>query len=144
METIYSKILWGELGLKDYKIHEEDNGKTNQLILDWIKETPLERVDEVLFSDLSWIDRITDDGYYDGQFHGINQRVENKMYKTDDGEPQSDIVIHDCGLLPSILHIAIKTGSQPEEFYFIAKILEVYYEKKTLLKTIPINSKTEG
>lgn len=127
MESIYSRIIWHELGLKDYEIHKSDREKTQNLILDWIKSTPLEKVNEVLF-DISWIDRIVNDGYYDGQFYGINQRDKDNQHKVD-GECQSDIVIHDCGILPSILHLAIKSKICPEQLIFLAKILDAYLEK---------------
>lgn len=136
METIYSKIIWDELGMREYKIHEEFGDKTDELIINWVRETPLEKVNEILFSELSWIDRIDDDGYYDGNFYGINQRVVDKMYKTDDGKPQSDVVIHDVGIFPSILHIAIKTGMHVSELKFMAKLLEVYYEKLPKIESV--------
>lgn len=138
MNTIHSKIIWDELGLKDYKIHLEDKDKTQQLILDWIRDNTLEKVEEVLF-DLSWIDRITNDGYYDGPFYGLNQHDKDKQYLSDDGTPQSDILVHDVGLKPTIIHIAIKTRMSPEEFIFISKILEVYYQKLPKQTSCPLN-----
>ena len=128
METIYSKVLWNELGLREYKIHVEPWEKTNALILNWVKDAPLEKVTEVLL-DLSWIASIVDDSYYDGQFYGINQRDKKHRPKLESGRIQSDITIHECGVLPSILHIAINTGTSPQELRFCADILEEYLKR---------------
>jgi hypothetical protein len=131
MNTIYSKIIWMELGLGNYKIHEEPLEKTEGLVLDWIKKTPVEKVEKVLFSDdgLSYLSNITFEDYYDGPFFGLNQRDKDKRIKRDDGSPEPDIIVHDTGVLPTILHIAIKTKMVPSDFTFIAKILEAYWEK---------------
>jgi hypothetical protein len=143
MESIYSRIIWKELGMKDYKLHVEPFEKTEKLILDWVKDNTIEKVNEVLF-DISWIDRITNDGYYDGQFYGISQREKDKQNKNEDGTIQSDVIIHDIGLLPSILHIAIKTRIYPDDFRFIATILEAYYDKIPKETTCSINETEEG
>lgn len=128
MHSIYSKIIWEELGKADYKIHREPTEKTEQLIIDWIKDTPIDKVDEVL-ADISWVTEITDAGYYDGTFHGINQRTEDERPKNDDGEPQNDLVIHDTGLVPSLLFMCAKLRLHPDELRFIAKMLEAYYDR---------------
>lgn len=128
MNTIYSEIIWDQLNLKDYKIHLEPWDKTENLIIDWVRDNTLEKVNEVLFG-LSWIYRIVDDGWYDGQFYGLNQREKDKQYKHDDDKVQSDIIIHDGGILPSFLHVAIKSGMNSSELRFMANLLDVYYEK---------------
>lgn len=127
MHTIYSKIIWEELNLKDYKLHKEDPQKTEQLILDWVKDTPIEKVDEVL-GDLSWVYEVKDDGFYDGTFYAINQRNEEERPKKD-GEVENDMVIHQNGIIPSLLFMSLKTGVYPEDLRFIANILEIYYKK---------------
>lgn len=127
MHTIYSKIIWEELNLKDYKLHKEDPQKTEQLILDWVKDTPIEKVDEVL-GDLSWVMEVKDDGFYDGTFYAINQRNEEERPKKD-GEVENDMVIHQNGIIPSLLFMSLKTGVYPEDLRFIANILEIYYKK---------------
>ncbi len=129
MITIYSEILWKELKLEGYKIHEESPEETDRLILDWIKNTPLEKVNELLFKKLSPINTITDEGYYDGQFYGVNQREKQDRIKNEDKSPAPDIMLHDCLVLPAFLHIAIKTNFNPDEFRFLAKLLEAYNEK---------------
>lgn len=129
MHTIYSKIIWGELGLEKYKIHEEPLEKTQGLILDWIKKNPIEKVEKVLYEDLSYLSNVTYENYYDGPFYGINQREKDKRVKRDDGTVEPDLIVHDTGVLPTILHIAIKTGMEPSDFIFMAKVLEAYYEK---------------
>ena len=127
METIYSRVIWKELGLKDYKIHEEPQEKTEELILNWLKETPKEKADEVLHA-LSWITSVEEDSYYDGPFHGINQRnPEDRVHH--EGEPTPDLLIHDTGLESSILHLAIETQMSPSGLRFIASLLEEYYKK---------------
>jgi hypothetical protein len=143
METIYSRIIWKELGMKDYKIHEEPFEKTDGLIIDWVKNNSIEKVNEVLF-DISWIDTITNSGYYDGQFYGINQREKDKQYKHEDGKPQPDLILHDTSMFTSILHLSIKTRLSPDELIFMAKILEVYYEKLPKQTTCSINETEEG
>ena len=133
MDTIYSKIIWDELGFKcsEYKIHEEPWERTEGLILDWIKKTPIEKVNAVLFGEdgLSYLQSITYEDYYDAPFYGLNQRDKDKRIKRDDGSVEPDIIVHDTGLFPTILHIAIKTKMAPSEFAFMAKILEAYWEK---------------
>jgi hypothetical protein len=126
METIYSKIIWGELNLKDYKIHNEPSEKTENLILEWIENTALEKVEEVLL-DLSWFRKITFDSYYDGPFFGFSQRDDEVLEKHNG--IKSDVVIHDCGMLPSIIDMAIRTRMSPGDFIFIAKILEAFWKK---------------
>lgn len=121
METIYTKIIWDVLGKKDYKLHKEEPQKTEKLILDWIKSTPLEKVDEILFKDCSWLDKVTAEDYYDGFFYGFSQEAK-------DTESQK-IMIHDMGMLPTLLHMAIKVKFAPSELRFMADILEAYYEK---------------
>ncbi len=126
METIYSKIIWNELDLKDYKIHKEPVEKTENLILEWIESSSLEKVEEVLF-ELSWFRKVTFESYYDGPFFGFSQR-EDEVLEKHEGL-KSDIAIHDCGMLPSILDMAIKTRMSPSDFIFIAKILEAFWKK---------------
>lgn len=127
METIYSKVIWGELGLKDYKIHQEKPEKTENLILDWIKNTDLEKVEEVL-SELSWFRKISYESYYDGPFYGMSQSDDEVLEKMEGGI-KADIVIHDIGIMTSILDIAIKTRMNPSSLVFIAKILEEFWKK---------------
>ena len=129
MDTIYSEIIWKQLGLKDYKIHEESSDKTDGLIISWVKDTSLEKVDQILFKGFSWIDRVTNEGYYDGPFYGFSQREKDKQYKSTKDNPEADIVIHDCGILPTIFHMAAKTRMAPSELVFISNLLEAYYGK---------------
>ena len=92
--------------------------------------TPLEQVDQILFKEgLSWISRVTNEGYYDGPFYGFNQREKDKQHKSDKGRIEADLIIHDCGILPTFFHMAVKTGFAPSEFIFLSKLLEAYYEK---------------
>jgi len=126
METIYSKIIWGELGLKDYKIHLEPWEKTEGLILDWVRNNELEKVEEALF-DLSWIRKSTYENYYDGPFYGFSQHDDEVLDKLEG--TKADIVIHDCGMLPTILEMAIRTRMSPSDFTFMAKILEEFWKK---------------
>lgn len=129
MQTIYSKIIWEELGLEDYKIHLEDWKNTEKLIIDWIKNTPIEKVDEVL-SELSWINRIEEDAYYDGHFHVINQySKEEEQILIEKGKPKHDLIIHDSGLIPSFLNIAIKCNMSSNEIRFMADLMDAYHEK---------------
>jgi hypothetical protein len=126
MQTIYSQIIWAELGMKDYKIHTEPWAKTEKLVLDWIRETDIERVEKVLF-DLSWITRISYEDYYDGPFFGFSQRDDEVLKKTPGHK--CDLAIHDTGMLPSVLRMAIQTRMSPEELRFIANILEIFNER---------------
>ena len=126
METIYSRIIWHELGLKDYKIHLEPWEKTEKLILDWIENNDLEKVEEVLF-DISWIRKSTYESYYDGPFYGFSQHEDAVLDKLEG--IKADVVIHDTGMLPSILEMAIRTRMSPSDFMFIAKILEAFWKK---------------
>jgi hypothetical protein len=127
METIYSKIIWDELKLKDYQIHKEPFEKTENLILDWIRQSPLEKVEEVLFEDLSWLRKVTYESYYDGPFYGFSQK-EDEVLEKNEGL-KADIVIHDTALLPTILEMAIRTRMSPSDFRFIAQILEEFWKK---------------
>jgi len=130
MDTIYSKIIWQELGLKDYKISKEPWEKTDALILNWFKESSLEKINEVL-SDISWISDMTNEGWYDGQFYGINQTDKEKRPINEYSKaPQADLVIHDAGLMPSMLQIGMKAFMSPSDFRLIANILEIYYAKE--------------
>lgn len=124
METIYSKIIWKELGYtpETYQIHKEDYKKTNKLILDWIKTSDFDKVEKTLF-DLSFIHSVTYEDYYDGPFYGFNQRDDDKRV---DGP---DLMIHDTYMFPTILHMCAKTKVSPSELRFIAKILEIYYKR---------------
>jgi len=126
MDTIYSRIIWEELDLKDYKIHLEPWEKTETLILNWINDTELERVEEVLF-DLSWIRKSTYEDYYDGPFYGFSQSEEDALKKSKG--IKADIVVHDCGMLPTILEMAIRTRMSPSDFIFMSKILETFWKK---------------
>lgn len=126
METIYSKIIWDELGLKDYKIHLEPWEKTEELILDWIRDNDLEKVEEALF-DISWIRKSTYENYYDGPFYGFSQH-DDEVLKNLEGT-KADIVIHDCGMVPTILEMAIRARMAPSEFSFMAKVLEEFWKK---------------
>jgi len=123
MDSIYSRIIWQELGLKDYKIHEQNVEKSDKLILDWVKDTPKEKVGEVL-SDLSSINDVTDAGWYDGQFYGINQRDEDER-----PVDENDLIIHSTGLIPSIIDISMKCNVHPDELRLIADIIETYNKK---------------
>lgn len=125
METLYSRIIWEELGRRDIKINEEPFEKIEELILDWFKSAPKERIQEVL-KELSWFDRITFEDWYDGAFYGINQREKEKQYKNEKGNIDPDIVVHDSGIMPSVLYLLIKTNISPEELEFYAKILRIY------------------
>ncbi len=127
MRTIYSEIIWNQLGLKDYQIHKEEGDKTNKLILDWVNDSSLEKVQEVLFG-LSWINKVVDNGWYDGQFYGFNQRTV-PLPPNEDGTPQSDLMIHDCGMLPTIFHMALKTGVGTDELRLIADLIDAYDKK---------------
>lgn len=53
MDTIYSRIIWKELGMEDYKIPEHSWEEVEKLVLDWVKNNSKEKVEEVLF-DQSW------------------------------------------------------------------------------------------
>lgn len=128
MKTIYSKIIWEELGLKDYEIHKEPCEKTESLIIDWVKNNTSEKIEQVI-AEISWVHDITDEDYYDGQFYGITQRDKEEQKKSLTGKAEPDLIIHDTGLFPSMLLIAMKTGFPSDEFIFMAKILEAYYEK---------------
>jgi hypothetical protein len=128
METIYSRVIWRELGLKDYKIHEEPWNKTEALIIQWLKDTPIERVNEVI-KDLSWLESVTFEGYYDGSFHGINQREKENRLKTPNGDPDPDITIHDTAIMTSLIHLFSKIGVSPSELRFIANFMEEYQKK---------------
>lgn len=140
MNTIYSKIIWMELGLGNYKIHEEPLEKTEGLVLDWIKKSPVEKVEKAIFDDLSFLTNVTFEDYYDGPFFGINQREKDKRVKRDDGSIEPDLLVHDTALLPTILHVAIKTKMAPSDFTFMAKILEAYWEKIKTPETCELNS----
>lgn len=142
MDTIYSKIIWDELGYtpSNYKLHEEKAEKTEQLILNWIKNTPLEKVNEVLFNDLSWLKSITYEDYYDGIFYGINQKEPEERKKDEHGRITPDILVHDIGILPTLLMISIKTKIQPNELIFMAKLLEAYYDKLPKDNSCDLNS----
>jgi hypothetical protein len=128
METIYSRVIWRELGLKDYKIHMEPREKTEAHIINWVKGTPLEKVNEVINS-LSWISSVVNEGYYDGPFYGINQRKDEARYKDDKGKLESDLLLHDCGVIPTMLHILTKVSASPSELRFCADLLEEYQKK---------------
>lgn len=128
METIYSRVIWHELGLKDYKLHIEPREKTEALIIDWVKETPLEKVNEVI-NEISWVSSVVRESYYDGPFYGINQREKEDRYKDEEGNPQSDLVIHDCGIIPTMFHILSKISASPTELRFCADLLEEYQKK---------------
>ena len=114
------------MDLKDYKIHLEPWKKTETLILNWINDTELERVEEVLF-DLSWIRKSTYENYYDVPFYGFSQHDDEVLSKLDG--IKADIVIHDCGMLPTILEMAIRTRMAPSDLLFMAKILEAFWTK---------------
>ena len=133
MNTIYSRIIWEELGMSDYKIHEMDFDTTRRLILEWVKNTDINKVNEVL-SELSWVRNIQEVGYYDGPFYGINQRDEKQQYDVEfivnqDQVKQPDITIHDVATIPFILYITINTCVSPSELRFTAVLLEAYKEK---------------
>jgi len=95
MDTIYSKIVWDELGntYKDFKIHTQEPGVVDKMVLDWVKEAPIEKVEEVLF-ELSWIRKTTFETYYDGPFYGFSQRDEETLDKIK-GTYKCDMLIHD-------------------------------------------------
>jgi hypothetical protein len=126
METIYSKIIWGELGLNDYKIHLEESEKTRNLILGWVRDTDLSKVEEVLF-DLSWIKKTTYETYYDGPFYGFSQH-DDAILDNLEGH-KCDILIHDSALFTTILEMAIRTRMTPSEFVFMSQILEEFWKK---------------
>lgn len=121
METIFSRVIWKELGLHSYKIHEEDSQKTYKLILDWVKDTEFKKVEEVLF-DLSWLESITYEGYYDAPFYGINQNERSEI-------DVPDLQINDIGIFMSLFHIACKTQIDPSHIRFMADLLEIYYAR---------------
>lgn len=127
MDSIYSKIIWDELGMRDYELHKEPPIQTEQLVLDWVRNSPKEKVDEVL-ADISWITEVKDAGYFDGTFLGINQRTEEERQVVN-GELQNDLTIHEIGVLPTLLFLALKTNIHPDELRFIANILEIYDRK---------------
>lgn len=129
MHTIYSKIIWEKLNLKDYKIHEESSEKTDELIFGWINDNSLEDVQKFFFNELSPISKITSQSWYDGQFYGIVQKSDEFRTKREDGSLMPDLILHDNDLIPSMLFMAMKTGMSPEDFIFMGKILEKYYEK---------------
>ena len=134
MDTIYSKVIWGELGYshENFKIHEQDSTVVEELIINWVKEADLERIETVLF-EISSIDKVTYETYYDGPFYGISQRKESirkEMYDKDNkGNFTCDFLFHDTQALATILHMSLKTRISPAEIRFMADVLEAYYRR---------------
>lgn len=122
METLYSKILWDELGLKNdkgdlFEINKAEIKEINKYILDWAKSTEFDNLEKVLF-ELSLINKYTYEMYYDGAFFGFSQNKKNDT-----------IIIHDNNMMPTILAMAIKTYMNPNDLRLAADILDVFYER---------------
>lgn len=134
MDSIYSKVIWGELGYtyENFKIHEQDPDLIDKLIIDWVKEADIDKIETVLF-DLSSIDKVTYESYYDGPFYGISQREESKrkelFAKDDKGNFTCDFLFHQMEVFPTLLHISLKTRISPSEIRFMADVLEAYYSR---------------
>ena len=119
METIYSRIIWRELGnnFENFKIHEQPVEVVEKMIIDWIKTAPIEKV-KTTIAELSWIKKVKSDGHYDGDFYKIIQN-----------DNDNEFLMHDTTLLPAILNIAIETKMSPSELRFVADILETLQER---------------
>ena len=116
METIYSRIIWDKLNKKDYKIHLQPWQKTDKLICQYFESLSADEIIEFLEKDMSWIDIEPEVDYYDGHFHKLKQKKHN-------------LKIHDCGLVPTLLHIILKLNIAPSELVLLKKLLEIYLIK---------------
>lgn len=120
METLYSKVIWNKLGMKDYQIYNRPHKETDDLIVQWIKDTPLDEVLE-LINELSLNDMCTsmemEVDYYDGFFHSI-KTTNNELY------------FHDTNILPIVMVFFIKFPQLIQEIDLIKRISEECYNKK--------------
>lgn len=118
METIYSNIIWDKLGEKNYKIHNAPWNRTVKKMCDYFETRSAEEIKEVLDEELSWVDIKKDTDYYDGNLHEISQQNEGK------------IILHDCSLIPTLLHIMIELNIDSEELRLLEKLLIIYKKKE--------------
>ncbi len=141
MDTIYSKVIWGELGYtpNTFKIHEAEEGVIDKMIIDWVKTAEFEKVEEILFGYLSPLSSVTYESYYDGPFYGINgsdKEKKEQIHATDnEGDFRCDILSHHSEIFPAIFHIAAKTNLGADDLRFMADLLEAYQKREPKGKT---------
>jgi len=129
METIYSKIIWNELGLKDFKIHDVEPKLVTDMVIDWVKTADFDKVEKVLF-DLSFFESISYETYYDGPFYGINQRSKEKRDELYEGEYKCDVIVHHLNIFETVFHLLAKTNFSPNDLRFMAELLEVFQARE--------------
>ena len=146
MESLYSRIIWGEMGRKDFKIHTADPKDVEKMILDWFRTEDLEKVEKLIF-EMSWITKTTFETYYDGPFFGFSQQTDEELMKQEGHK--CNILLHDIAMVPTILEMSIRTGMSPSELRLIADIMEIFYsrlptEKETCSLSRVMNHETFG
>lgn len=117
METIYSNIIWDKLGEKNYKIHTAPWNRTVKKMCDYFKTLNADEIKQILADELSWVTITKDVDYYDGSMHDISQNG------------SGEIQIHDCALLPTLLHIMIELNISSDELRLLEKLLIIYQDK---------------
>jgi len=126
MESLYSRIIWGEMGRKDFKIHTADPKDVEKMILDWFRKEDMEKVENLIF-EMSWISKTTFETYYDGPFYGFSQQDDEELMKQEGHK--CNILLHDIAMVPTILEMSLRTGMSPSELRLIADILEIFYSR---------------
>jgi len=120
MNTLYSKVIWGELGMTDYEIHNHPQSDIDTLIIKWVTDTPYDRVVKVI-DDLGLHEMCgnlhQNVDYYDGNFHSLEL-------------PSKELYFHDVSLLPFVLMFFIKFPNLTFDLDLIKGITQQLQNKK--------------
>jgi len=114
MVSLWSKIIWEKLGMREFKIHEHTMVDILPLVLEWIKTTPKEEVLETIKEIGAEIKKNVE--YYDGNFHELKTGTDG-------------LWIHDTNLLPFVLEFFLEFPELIDEIGFIKKFAEEYHKK---------------
>lgn len=105
METLWSKIIWNKLNLKDYEIHKEPFEKTMTLVLDYFRTLKSTEIINEL-EDLTYTTIDNKHDYYDGFFNKFEQGENNKLYH------------HDSAIFPLLLQLIFVYHYEFDDFTF--------------------------
>ena len=112
METLWTKIIWGKLGMKDYPIHKHTSKEMVPLIIQWMKQSSKEEILETIKSIGANLKKNVD--YYDGNFHELDTGGDNHYW------------LHDSNILPFILEFFIEFPELLEDIDLIKYTTKEY------------------
>ena len=118
MDTIWSYVIWGKLGMKDFQIHLEPPEKSDELVLEYMKGMTQTELNTML-EELSGVKLEDNPNYYDGPIYNLTQ----------DTKPPNTLIVHDVGVLPLIMQLLTRADLTIENIEFIKQTMSIYESK---------------